>query len=224
MSRVLVFSCPHAPAMHPGFVRFLKDVDRKHNCNRVVCLGDLIDWHAISYHEKDTGMPSAADEKKLAMKQVRKIHSAFPELDFLIGNHDSLPYRKARTAGIPDGEIVPFKKSWGLDGWKIHPRYSDIKIDGVIYRHGDKEKGGARLAALVNAKEQHCSLVQGHLHAQFGVEFAANHDRIIWGMQVGCGVMPGHPAMAYSRVYSARPIVGCGVVINGEPQLERMKL
>ena len=224
MSKVLVFSCPHAPAMHPKAVRFLKNIDRKYNCNKWVCLGDLVDWHAISYHEKDQDMPSASDEKSLAMKQVRKVHSAFPEMEFLIGNHDSLPQRKGRSAGIPDSEIVSFKDSWGLDGWNIHPRYADIKIDGVIYRHGDKEKGGQRLAALANAKEQHNSLVQGHLHAQFGVEFAANHDRIIWGMQVGCLTEPGHPAMKYSRVYSARPILGCGVVINGEPILERMKL
>lgn len=222
--RVLAFSCTHAPAMHPGFVRFLKNIDRKYGCNRWVHLGDLVDWHAISYHEKDTERPSAHDEKTEAMKQVRKVHAAFPELDFLIGNHDSLPYRKARTVGIPDCEIMPFKDSWGLDGWRIHPRYADIKTDGVIYRHGDKEKGGQRLAALANAKEQHCSLVQGHLHSQFGVEFAANHDRIIWGMQVGCGAEPGHPAMKYSRVYSARPILGCGVIINGEPIMERMKL
>lgn len=224
MSRVLVFSCTHAPAMHPGFIRFLKNIDRKHRCNKVVMLGDLVDWHAISYHEKDTEMPSASDEKTDAMKQVRKIHAAFPEAEFLLGNHDSLPQRKARTAGIPDSELKTFKESWGLGGWRIHPRYADIKIDGVIYRHGDKEKGGQRLAALANAKEQHCSLVQGHLHSQLGIEYAGNHDRVIWGMQVGCGAAPGHPAMKYSRVYSARPLLGCGVVLNGDPITELMKL
>jgi metallophosphoesterase superfamily enzyme len=210
--------------MHPRFIRFLKNIDRKYQCNKWVHLGDLVDWHAISYHEKDTDLPSASYEKTEAMKQVRKLHNAFPDVEFLIGNHDSLPQRKARTVGIPDSEVVSFKDSWGLDGWNIHPRYADIKIDGVIYRHGDKEKGGQRLAALANAKEQHCSLVQGHLHAQLGIEHAGNHDRLIWGMQVGCGTLPNHPAMKYSRVYSARPILGCGVIINGKPQIEAMPL
>jgi len=224
MSRVLVIPDLHIPAMHPRFIRFLKDTDRKYNCNKYVGIGDMVDWNAISFHEKDPSMPNASEEFRIAKKQVKKLWQAFPKVDYLVGNHSDLVGRKARLVGLPTEVLVPFKELWGLDGWTIHERYEDLKIDGVIYRHGDKEKGGQRIAALANAKEQHCSLVQGHLHAQFGIEFAANHDRIIWGMQVGCGVMPGHPAMKYSRVYSARPILGCGVVIDGEPILERMKL
>jgi hypothetical protein len=169
-------------------------------------------------------MPCPEQEYKLARKQMDKLYKAFPKLDYMTGNHSDLPARKATMIGLPNVVVVPFKELWGVDGWTIHPRYADFKLDSVIYRHGDKGKGGGRNAAFMNAKEQHCSLVQGHLHAQFGVEFTANHDRAIWGMQVGCGVSPNHPSMNYSRVYSARPILGCGVVINGEPILERMKL
>jgi len=222
--RVLVIPDLHIPAMHPRFIRFLKDVDRKHNCNKWVGIGDLVDWNAISFHEKDPSMPNASEEFRIAKQQVKKLHQAFPEVEYLIGNHSDLPGRKARLVGLPTEVMVPFKELWGLDGWTIHERYSDIKIDEVIYRHGDKGKGGQRISALANAADEHCSLVQGHLHAQFGIEFKANQDRVIWGMQVGCGVTPNHPSMAYSRVYSARPILGCGVVINGEPILERMKL
>jgi hypothetical protein len=210
--------------MHPAFVRFLKNVDRKFSCNKYVGIGDLVDWNAISFHEKDPQLPGAKEEFALAKKQVKKIHQAFPEVQYLMGNHSDLPGRKARTVGLIDETQVPFKKLWGLDGWTIHPRYADIKIDGVIYRHGDKGKGGQRIAALANAEKEHCSLVQGHLHAQFGIEFTANQERAIFGAQCGCGVMPNHPNMKYSRIYSARPILGTIVVINGEPQLVRMKL
>ena len=222
--RVLVIPDTHAPAMHPKFVSFLKRTEAEYNCNKVVHLGDLVDWNAISYHEKDPNMPSAVEEYKEAKKQVKKLHKAFPKVEYLLGNHSDLPGRKARTAGLPEVTMVPFKELWGLDGWTIHPRYSDLKIDNVIYRHGDKGKGGTRIAALRNAVDEHCSVVQGHLHAQFGIEFSANHERVIWGMQAGCGVLPGHPNMNYGRIYTARPILGCGVVINGEPQLVRMKL
>ena len=222
--RVLCIGDTHAPAMHPGYIGFLKGVQKKYRCNRVVHIGDLVDWNAISFHEKDPAMPSAAEEYRLAIKQVRKLHNAFPKCDYMIGNHSDLPARKAALVGLPTDVMVPFKQLWDLSGWTIHPRYSDLKIDNVIYRHGDKGKGGARLAALANAQAEHCSLVQGHLHSQFGVEFAANHERAIFGMQVGCGVTPNHPAMKYSRVYSQRPILGCGVVLNGEPVIERMKL
>jgi len=223
MSRVLIIPDLHIPAMHPRFIRFLKDVDRKHKCNRWVGIGDSVDWNAISFHEKDPSMPNASEEFKIAKKQMQKLYKAFPEVDYLIGNHSDLPQRKATMVGLPKEVIVPFKELWGVDGWTIHERYSDIEIDGVIYRHGDKGKGG-RMAALNNAKDEHKSLVQGHLHAQFGIEYASNHERLIWGMQCGCGVTPGHPSMKYSRIYSARPIMGCAVVINGVPTLEPFNL
>ena len=224
MSRVLVIGDTHAPAMHAGYISFLKRIEKKYKCNRVVHIGDLVDWNAISFHEKDPAMPGATEEYKLALRQVRRLHKAFPKVDYMVGNHSDLPARKAALVGLPTEVMVPFKELWGLSGWTIHSRYSDLRIDNVIYRHGDKGKGGSRIAALGNAQGEHCSLVQGHLHSQFGIEFAANHERVIWGMQVGCGVTPNHPAMKYSRVYTQRPILGCGVVVNGEPALERMPI
>ncbi len=223
-SRVLVIGDTHAPAMHPDYVPFLKEVYEKHNCNRVVHIGDSVDWNAISFHEKDPAMPSPEQEYKEAYKQIQELYKAFPKLDYLTGNHSDLPARKAKFIGLPESVIMPFDKIWNVEGWTIHPRYHDLIIDGVIYRHGDKGKGGQRIAALANAKDEHRPVVQGHLHAQFGIEFAANHDRVIWGMQVGCGTCPNHPNMNYSRVYSARPILGCGLELEGDPFLERMKL
>ena len=220
---VLIIGDTHCPAMHPGYIAFLKRIEKKYNCNRVVHIGDLVDWNAISFHEKDPNMPSALDEYKAAKKQVKALHKAFPKADYMIGNHSCLPSRKAKTVGLLDEMLVPYGEFWGLDGWTIHDRYDDFILDGVIYRHGDKEKGG-QFAALPNAEKQHMSLVQGHFHAQQGIIRVSNHSRVIFAMQTGCGVLPGHPAMKYSRVYSARPIVGCGVVANGKPHIEIMDL
>lgn len=211
--RVLVIGDTHAPAMHPDYIDFLKDIYHKHKCTRVVHIGDLVDWNAISFHEKDPSMPSAADEFMEASKQVRALHKAFPEVDYLIGNHSALPQRKATMIGLPEGVLKDFKTLWGLDGWTIHPRFADLVIDGVIYRHGDKEKGG-QMAALKNAQGQFNSLVQGHLHSQAGVNYHANQNGCIFGLGVGCGVDHHHPAMNYGRIYAAKPILGCGVVYS----------
>ena len=212
---VLAFSCVHAPCMHKNFIKFLTKIRKKHNCGRVVMLGDLVDWSAISYHEKDVSLPSPVEEYKAAMKQVRQLHKAFPKADILVGNHDVLPYRKATTIGIPEEALKSFKDLWKLDGWTVHPRFHDLIIDGVVYRHGDKCKGG-QMAAYKNAIAEFSSLVQGHLHAQAGVVYHANQDECVFGMQVGCGVDHDHPAMAYGRVYAQKPIVGCGVVYNSK--------
>jgi predicted phosphodiesterase len=211
--RVLVIADTHCPAMHHGYIDFLISIFHKHKCTRVVHIGDLVDWNAISFHEKDPSMPSAADEFVAASKQVRALHKAFPEVDYLIGNHSALPERKAHSVGLPPEVILNFKTLWGLDGWEIHPRFTDLVIDNVIYRHGDKEKGG-QMSALKNAQAQFKSLVMGHLHAQAGINYHANQDGVVFGMNVGCGVDHSHPAMNYGRIYAARPVLGCGVVYS----------
>lgn len=212
-NKVLVIGDIHAPAMLDGYIPFLKKIYRKHGCNRVVSIGDLVDWNAISYHEKSASGPSASEEYRKARIQVAKLHRAFPVVDHLLGNHDSLPSRKAQTIGLPEDVLKDFQTLWDLKGWTIHGRYADLEIDGVLYRHGDKGKGGA-MAAHKNAMSEFKSLVQGHLHAQAGVVYHANQGKCIFGMQVGCGVDHTNPAMNYGRIYANKPIVGCGVVYS----------
>lgn len=214
-NRVLVIGDCHAPCMLDGYIPFLKKIQKKHKCNRVVHIGDLVDWAAISYHEKDVALPSPVEEYENALRQVRQLYKAFPKVDILVGNHDALPFRKATTIGIPTEALKDFKTLWGLDGWTVHPRFTDLVIDGVIYRHGDKGKGGV-MAAYKNAQAEFSSLVQGHLHAQAGVVYHANKEDCVFGMQVGCGCDHHHPAMSYGRVYAAKPIVGCGVVYSSK--------
>ena len=211
--RILVIGDTHCPAMHPRYISFLKKIEKKYKCNRVVHIGDLVDWNAISFHEKDPNMPSPVQEFKQASKQVKKLYEAFPKVDYMVGNHCSLPARKAKFIGLPEEVMMPFKQLWGLDGWTIHPRYADLIIDNVLYRHGDKGKGGI-MAAYKNAIAEFKSTVQGHLHAQAGVVYHANQEDCVFGMQTGCGVLHDHPAMSYGRVYSNKPILGCGVVYS----------
>lgn len=213
--RVLVIGDTHAPAMHKDYIAFLKKIHKKHKCTRVVHIGDLVDWCALSFHEKEAFMPNPVDEFKQAQQQVRALHAAFPRADLLIGNHDSLPSRQAAKLGLPDEVLRGFDRLWELDGWTIHPRYADLVIDNVVYRHGDKGKGGI-MAAYKNAIAEFRSVVQGHLHAQAGIVYHANQDECVFGMQVGCGVDHKHPAMNYGRVYAAKPILGCGVVYSSK--------
>ena len=70
----LVIPDLHAPCMHPKAISFLKRIEKKYKCTKVVAVGDLVDWNAISFHEKDPSMPSASEEFKLATKQVKQVH------------------------------------------------------------------------------------------------------------------------------------------------------
>jgi predicted phosphodiesterase len=229
MARVLVIGDTHCPAMRDDYVPFLKEVYKRHKCDTVVHIGDLVDNHACSYHEAESKAKSADYERADAQKQVDTLMHAFPNAKrrhLMIGNHDALPDRKARTAGLPSDYGKSFKNYWGLKGWTIHPRYSELKIDGVIYAHG--EGPGGQYAHVRRCLSRCRSYVMGHWHGNGGVEFLANDEYRMFGLAVGTGVDNDNLQLAYNKPFPRKPINSCAVVIDGvrpifEPMLLRTR-
>lgn len=201
--------------MLPEYVDFLRDTYKQWGCDTVVHIGDVVDWHAISYHEKNPACASAGDEYATALAQVKTLYKAFPKAVIMTGNHDDLPARQARTAGVPAELLRDYAKVWETPGWDWRPRYSTHKQDSVTFAHGDRGKGG-QYAALRNAKDHFSSWVQGHVHGQAGVQYFANSNQLIFGMNVGCGInWSGQAAMDYGLKFNTKPVLGCGIVIEG---------
>lgn len=217
MSNVLVIGDTHCPAMLDHYPDFLAEIYDAWDCDQVVHIGDLVDFHGISFHTKEFGIPDVEREIAEARTQVQALTELFPEVQYLTGNHSALPVRQAQEAGLPPSLVLSLSEILGLpDTWKVHPRYTDLVIDDVIYRHGDKGRSNQTNAAFLNAQNEFMSVVQGHMHSQGGVLYGANQFKRYFGMQVGCGVDPRSPYLNYSKVYSKRPMLGCGVVLDGE--------
>lgn len=219
MSRVLVIGDTHAPCMLEGYIPFLKSVKRRYKCDTIVHIGDLVDWAALSYHEKLPHLKNPNMEFKAALKQVRKLYKAFPDCTWLLGNHDTLTERQATTIGLPSCALKEYGDLWEVPNWDVVPRFDSVIIDGVLYQHGDRGKGGD-MAAMKNAKIEFRSVVQGHHHTQGGCWYTANQRPTheggrVFGLQTGCGVDHKLAAMAYGKKYSQKPLIGCGVVIDG---------
>ena len=107
MARVLHIGDLHLPFTHPKYLSFCKKIYKKYNCNKVVFAGDVLDNHAISYHETDPDGLSAGEELKKAQKMIRPWYKVFPKAKVTIGNHDALLSRKAKTHGIPSIAMRP---------------------------------------------------------------------------------------------------------------------
>jgi len=214
MARVLVIGDTHCPGMKTGYVRFLQRVADMYDINRVVHIGDLVDWASISYHEKSPSLRNASLEYARAKRQVASLTKAFPKADWLIGNHDALTERQAVTAGLPPELLRDYADMWEVD-WTIHPRFSKLIIDGVIYSHGDSGCGGQD-AAFKQAKDYFRSTVIGHFHNQAGARWWANPEFRVFGLSVGCGIDASKMQFEYGRKITNKPILGCGVVINGK--------
>ena len=119
----------------------------------------------------------------------------------------------AATVGLPAQLLRDYADLWELE-WNVHARFTKLLIDGVIYSHGDSGRAGQD-AALSQAKDQFRSTVIGHFHSQAGVKWWANPEFRVFGMSVGCGIDASRLQFEYGRRIIAKPILGCGVVING---------
>ena len=219
MSKVLVIGDLHEGATKPGYMQFCQDIYDAWNCNKVVFIGDLVDWHSISFHAREPQAPGSHDEFQIAYHCIQRWYNAFPNAKVCIGNHDERPARLAKTVNIPDFMITPYADLWGTEGWDWE--YNHI-IDDVYYLHGTGYSG---VHPAWNAMGGlHMSVVMGHLHARAGVKWAVSPTSRLFGMDVGCGVEENAYQFAYSKHLRNKPIISCGVVIDGMPYLEVMPL
>jgi hypothetical protein len=218
MAKSVVLAIPdlHIPGMLDTYPDFLWDTYKSWGCNKVVLLGDVFNFGALSFHLKRTSDMNADAEIEAARLQVKRLVKMFPEADILVGNHDDLPGRQCDVVNIPRIMLRSFNDFWCMPKtWRWHKRFSQVVIDGVIYQHGDQGAGG-KFPALVNAQNEFRSVVQGHHHTSFGCVAHANSKSYVFGMQCGTGCDHHNPIFDYAKIFTKKPIVGCGVVCEGE--------
>ncbi len=220
--RVGIIGDTHLPFELDGYLEFCKETFDAWDVEQVVHIGDLVDHHALSFHDSEPTLKGANGELIDARERLKPWYETFPELTLISGNHDKIPARQLNKIGMdaevwmrPLAEVYSFPSGWIMK--------DEERIDGVLYHHGDTSVGvnGFRN----DAKARMVSTVSGHAHGNAGVSATASHHRLVWGMAVGCGVDNSTMAMAYGKHFKNKPIVACGVVIDGvTPVVEYMQL
>lgn len=220
MNDTLIISDTHFPYHHPDMFKFLKKLHKKYNFKTIKHTGDMIDNHTGSFHEIEYGTLSPKEEHLEAKKNVQKLYKMFPNMTVIIGNHGSMSYRKAKTAGIPEDHIKSYNDMYGVDwDWVDKDYFKVDKYNSCLLVHSM----GAN--TLSNARNHsHCS-IQGHHHSRYGIEYFSDTNQLRWSMTVGCLIDMHHPAFNYaSKATLNRPVIGCGGIINNEPRLFTMTL
>jgi len=223
-NRILVIPDMHAPYEHPDALAFLEAVRDRVKPDLVVNVGDELDYHALSFHDSDPNLDAAGAELERGKIVMRKLYSLFPTMLICHSNHGSMQYRRAKAHGIPVQMIKRYRDvvvpdTYGAPGWSW--RYGwriQTALGTVLFKH---QSSGA---VLQDAAHNNCNLVVGHQHGLFSVEYAASTDRLYWGMYVGCLIDKDALAFAYGKHSRNKPILGCGIVIDGVPALVPMLL
>ena len=212
MSIVLAFSCTHEPFSKKGYLAFIKQVYKDFNCNAVVCLGDEMDFHRVSFHDPEPDAKGAVEEYDEALEKMKDYYKAFPKCKVCFSNHTSRPFRLAAKAGLPSVFVKEYREFMKAPkGWEWQ---SEWEVDDVIYTHG--EGFGGAIPHLTAVMKRMQSIVIGHHHRCGGVEYIANPKQRIFGASTGCGIDAKLYAFRYAKNTTTKPMIGCVVVIDGK--------
>ena len=214
---ILVISDLHIPYHHPDALDFLSDLKRTYRPTRIINIGDEVDNHGISFHDKDPNLLSPGDELKESRRYIKQLEKLFPKMDILESNHGSRLYRKALAHGIPRAMLKSYNEVLEVgSGWKW---FDDLIVklpnnQPVYFCHGKNKN------VTILSQRMGMSAVQGHFHGRFKIDYWGNPERLNWAMAVGCLADTKSLAMAYGKNELERPVIGCGLIIDSLPILE----
>ena len=223
---ILFIGDAHIPYMHPDYLNFLVGVAHTFNVDKVANVGDLLDLHGFSRHPKHPSLDSSGQEVLRATEEFMSWLAAFPKMEIILGNHERRFGYKLREAGFPD-EIVSTEKMLRMCGlpesWGLHDRLL-LDTDGgpTTVIHGDE--AGLSIIPGKALDSYHTNVVQGHVHSRAYTYYVSTPGRLVWHMNVGCGVDRKGYAMAYAGKNLKRQIRSCGVLIGGVPIVIPMTL
>jgi hypothetical protein len=218
---VLIIGDTHEPFCHPDYLDFCRDTAKKFKCTDIYHIGDEVDNHAISFHDHDPDGDSPEGEFQKAVNKLKRWYKAFPNVKVCVGNHSALPFRQAYTSGLPKRFLKTYEEVWEAPkGWQWNLEY--VTACGALIEHGTGASG--KNAAIKRAEQHRMNTVIGHCHTEFGVKFSVSRKDIIYGMSVGCGIDRQAYAFAYAKENAAKPILGCGVIVEGIPMSVPMSL
>lgn len=220
-NRVLVIGDLHCPFDRDDYIDFLKEQYKKYNCNKVVSIGDLVDFSAISRHPVEPDAYGVIDELELAKKHLKKYVEAFPEMYICNSNHDIRLYQRANDAGIDSRFMKTMNEILDLpDTWKFANKW---EFNDVLYVHGDDYSARNILTSLCDYTGKSTCL--GHQHTLAGIIYSqGKYGNKKFAMAVGTGINYDSYAFRYAKKNRYVPIISCGIVINSnEAYIETMK-
>lgn len=218
---ILVIPDQHAPYQHPDTLDFLQAVKAAFDPQLVVNLGDELDYHALSFHDSDPALDSAGVELEKGKRFLKALAKLFPDMLVCHSNHGSMAFRRAKAHGIPVQLIKQYRDiafdgkapnwSWAYS-WRIN-----TPLGEVLFKHQTS-------GLLTDAAHNSANLVVGHEHGKFDIEYSASSSHLYYGMHCGCLVDKNSLAFAYGKHSLRKPIIGCGVILQGRPCLVPMVL
>jgi len=201
---VLVIGDTHEPYSLDWYLAFCREQQEIYDCGTVIHIWDIVDFNSISYHEKIVEELNPAWEFSEARRKLKDWYRTFPNVTVTLWNHDSLPRRQMRTAGLLKQFLKNPNDIFEAPDWRNF--VDEITINNVLYTHYGN--------ALVKCVQEWMNMVCWHLHTKAGVLYYRNRQWQIRGLQVGTGIDYSKQVFEYAKMNSKHPVLSCWVVLN----------
>jgi len=180
----------HIPYQDKQAVELCLQRIREERAGKIVILGDLMDFEAVSRFNRKLDKRAAFEwELRLGRKWIKNLSRRFKgaEIHFLSGNHESRLSKYVvrncpELSGLPQlalDEILEIPKDWRTYSYNLNA----VRVDGVSYTHGRKFSGNVCMA---NLKKYMGSVVQGHSHKTSSLYHRLPDGRLIGAVEAGC--------------------------------------
>lgn len=211
---ILVISDRHQPYAHKDANDFLIALNRKYEFDLVIDIGDAEDFHALSFHDSDSDLPSAGHELRAAIEGHKPLYAEFPKMMICESNHSSMIWRKGKHHGFPRHVLKPYREVLEApEGWTWHHEIVVQMSNGkkCLFAHSYSSN------VLQASQKRGMSCVQGHHHSKMGVQYWSNADGVHFAAQTGCLIDDNSFAFSYNKLGLDRPLLGCLRIENGVP-------
>ena len=205
----------HLPFTEVGALKFVKRVYDMNDIDRVIFLGDILDKTADNYHEREMDARSIQDELNEGIEMLHNWYKVFPNATVLLGNHDRLYTRKAKSGGIPRHWLKDINEVLQVPKWEFVP---NLTYKGWYFTHGEN------IMALTRARALGMSVCQGHRHSEMYLRISSiSRDRITWGLQLGALI--DHTSFAFNYAKDNKPVAkGVAIIKNIGEADEKIEL
>lgn len=222
--KILLLSDTHFPAQHPDYWPWIKAIKSLTKWNKVIHIGDLVDFSSVSFHSISAETDNPTTEVEKAKTEIKKLEKLFPKMDILYGNHDIRVIRKAESFGIPRSFLKDLNKMFEIKAkWKWHDKLI-VKLkngNNVFFTHHFKS------SVIQSSKELGCSLVVGHQHTKSEYTYWSSPTALNFAMCIGSSINPKAENFRYSKNFIKRPIISIasiGYVGYCQPCIHSMPL
>jgi predicted phosphodiesterase len=214
MSRVLVLGDLHSPFADMYLLKEIAKYNKHFKAEKVIQLGDAVDFAAISRFQKAPDDSNMKDELDHALNQMDEIHKLFPVMTLLIGNHTNRLMTRAREANFARKMIRTPDELFAHDGWDFWTSPKMYVFEKIGYLHGDETI--AELRAL--ARRVGRSVIRGHFH-RLGIHYDRTFDNLLFAVDAGCLIDEEAAAFSYCAQNPGRSGLGFVTVEAGFPTI-----